>query len=119
MQVEALGLATRAKVHWTEVWANDGMRSDATPLLDDTDGKYVFPVDGDSWGTANFVFGENSGQLRGDILSLRPAFSDGELAHTIVWVCGRAPAPRGFTVRGENETTIPASKLVAACRVRT
>jgi hypothetical protein len=118
-QVEALGLATRAKVHWTETWANDGVRADAAPLRDDKDGKYFVPADGDAEGTANFRFSPEAGVLEGEILSIRPALPAGESAHAIVWVCGNAPAPRGFEIRGENRTTVPASQLSAVCRVRT
>jgi hypothetical protein len=118
-QVEALGLATRAKVHWAETWATEGMRADAAPLLDDTNGKYFVPADGDAHGTANFTFTAEAGDLEGELLSIRPAFPAGESPHAVVWVCGNAPAPRGFTVRGGNRTTVPDSKLSVACRMRT
>jgi hypothetical protein len=118
-QTELLGLAIHAKVHWAETWANDGVLPDATPLVDDKDGTYVFPIDGDSAGTANFALGEKFGDLEGEIVSIRPAFPAGESRTAIVWVCGNAPAPRGFEVRGENRTSVPPSKLMAACRVRT
>jgi hypothetical protein len=118
-QVEAFGLATRSRVHWVEVWANDGVRAASSPLVDDKDGTYLLPRDGDSEGTANFIFNEKFGADAGEILSVRPAFSDAEHPGAIVWVCGNASAPRGFAVRGENRTTVPTSKLIAACRTRT
>ena len=117
-QTELLGLALRAKVHWAEAWANDGVLPDAAPLVDDKDGAYFFPTAGDSAGTANFVLGEKFGELEGEIVSVRPAFPAGGSRTAIVWVCGNAPAPRGFEVRGENRTTVPSSRLMAACRVR-
>jgi hypothetical protein len=119
MQVEAFGLATHAKVHWTELWANDGLRAEAPPLVDDKDGVYLLPGDGDSEGTANFIFNEKFDADAGEILSIRPAFPESGSATAIVWVCGNAPAPRGFAIRGENRTTVPTAKLIAACRVRT
>jgi type IV pilus assembly protein PilA len=118
-QVEAFGLVTRSRVHWVEVWANDGVGAAAPPLVDDKDGTYLLPGDGDSEGTANFIFNEKFGADEGKVLSIRPAFPDAEDPSAIVWVCGNAPAPRGFAVRGENRTTVPASMLIAACRVRT
>ncbi len=118
-QAEVLSLATHAKVHWAEVWATDGVRADAPPLVDDDEGVYFFPAEGDSEGTANFILGEKFGELGGEIISIRPAFPAGDSSSAIVWVCGNAPAPRGFTVRGENRTTVPTSMLMAACRVRT
>jgi hypothetical protein len=118
-QVEALGLAVRAKVHWAEIWAGDGVRADAAPLRDDKDGKYFLAGEGDSDGTANFWLSEEFGDLAGETLSIRPALPAGESPHAIVWVCGNAPAPRGFEVRGENRTTVPTSKLAAVCRMRT
>jgi hypothetical protein len=91
----------------------------AAPLLDDTDGKYFLPADGDAFGTANFTFSAEAGDLEGEILSIRPAFPAGDSPHAIVWVCGNAPAPRGFEVRGENRTTVPSSRLSSNCRMRT
>jgi hypothetical protein len=119
LQVEALGLATRAKVHWAESWATEGVRAGAAPLLDDKEGKYFLPAEGDAEGAAHFTFSEQAGDREGEILSIRPAFPAGESPRAIVWVCGNAPAPRGFEVRGENRTTVPASALSAACRMRT
>ena len=118
-QIEMLNLAARARVHWSEVWATDGVDADAAPLADDKAGTYFVPAYGDSDGTTNYVLGGKFGELQGEIISLRPAFTADESPTAIVWVCGNAPAPRGFTVRGENQTTVPTSMLVAACRVRT
>jgi type II secretory pathway pseudopilin PulG len=116
-QVEASGLVTRAKVHWAEVWANEGLRAHSAPLVDHHDGTYFYPGDGDSEGTANFILNGKFGDDEGGIISFRPAFSEGDSPYAIVWVCGNAPAPRGFELRGENLTTVPNSKLTAACRV--
>lgn len=118
-QTELLSLATHAKVRWAEVWATDGVRADVPPFVDDDEGLYLLPAEGDSEGTANFILGEKFGELEGAIISIRPAFPAGDSSSAIVWVCGNSSAPRGFTLHGENRTTVPTSMLMSACRVRT
>ena len=119
-QSEALTLSTHSRVEWAETWANDGVLAPAdTPVYEDEiEGKYVFSGDPQNDGGVTFVMNERFPTYAGEAITLRPAFSDGDAPFSVAWVCGRAPPPNGFTIRGANYTTLARERLVAACRTK-
>lgn len=68
-------------------------------------------------GAIHITFGNRAhGQLRGQVLTLRPAVVDDAPVVPVAWVCGFAPAPEKMTVHGENLTNVPPRHLPAKCR---
>jgi type IV pilus assembly protein PilA len=68
-------------------------------------------------GAIDMTFGNRAhGQLKGAVLSLRPAVVADAPVVPVAWVCGFAAAPEKMTVHGENRTTVPARYLPARCR---
>jgi type IV pilus assembly protein PilA len=68
-------------------------------------------------GAIHITFGNNAhGQIRGRILSLRPAVVTDAPVVPVAWVCGHAAVPDEMTAQGENRTTVPANYLPAGCR---
>ena len=52
-----------------------------------------------------------------DALSFRPTVKTNvEFPATVFWSCGYAPPKAGFTIHGENRTTISPDYLTAVCR---
>ncbi len=54
--------------------------------------------------------------VKGKILSFRPAVVDGSPTSPIAWVCGDAQAVPGMRTMGENKTNVPALFLEMDCR---
>jgi type IV pilus assembly protein PilA len=68
-------------------------------------------------GAINITFGNRAnGNIRGKVLTLRPATVDDAPIVPVTWVCGYAAAPAKMTVKGENKTDIPANFLPFICR---
>lgn len=68
-------------------------------------------------GAIHMTFGNRAhNQIRGLILSLRPAIVTDAPVVPIAWVCGYAPVPGNMTAQGENRTDIPAAYLPPQCR---
>jgi type IV pilus assembly protein PilA len=70
-------------------------------------------------GAIHMTFGNRAhGQLKGLVLTIRPAVIDDAPVVPVAWVCGFAPAPDKMTLHGENKTTVPARFLPMKCRER-
>ena len=68
-------------------------------------------------GVIHMTFGNKAhAQLKGKILSIRPAVITESNAVPIAWVCGNAKAPDKMTVMGSNNTNIEEKYLPFACR---
>jgi type IV pilus assembly protein PilA len=68
-------------------------------------------------GAIHITFGNRvNANLKGKVLSIRPAVVEDAPVVPVTWVCGHAPAPDKMTLRGENRTSIPATYLPFRCR---
>jgi type IV pilus assembly protein PilA len=68
-------------------------------------------------GALHITFGNRAnGNLKGKILTLRPAVVEDAPIVPVAWVCGQAPVPGKMTARGENRTNIPVNHLPVKCR---
>ena len=68
-------------------------------------------------GVIHMTFGNKAHpQIKGKILSMRPAVIEESQVVPIAWVCGNAKAPDKMTIKGENKTTVSADYLPIACR---
>jgi len=68
-------------------------------------------------GAIHITFGNRAnGQIKGKVLTLRPAVVEDAPIVPVTWVCGYAPAPDKMTVRGANRTDIPPVYLPFRCR---
>ena len=68
-------------------------------------------------GVIHMTFGNKAHpQIKGKILSMRPAVIEESQVVPIAWVCGNAKAPDKMTIKGENKTTVSADYLPSACR---
>ena len=68
-------------------------------------------------GVIHMTFGNKSHpQIKGKILSMRPAVIEESQVVPIAWVCGNAKAPDKMTIKGENKTNVSADYLPSACR---
>jgi len=117
---EVLNLAVRSKIYWAEQWAVDGVREPAVaiPLAAGQKGVFADALpDEDADGSVSYEFTGKLRVLAGMVLTVRPALSAGDL-RSVIWVCGHAPIPRGFAVRGADRTEMPAGFLNVSCRDR-
>ena len=68
-------------------------------------------------GAIHLTFGNRAnGQIKGKVLTLRPAVVEDAPVVPVAWICGYAPVPDKMTVKGENRTSIPAGYLPFECR---
>jgi type IV pilus assembly protein PilA len=68
-------------------------------------------------GAVHIAFGNRANkQIRGLILTLRPAIVADAPVVPVAWVCGYAAVPGNMTAQGENRTSIPAEYLPLQCR---
>ena len=68
-------------------------------------------------GAIHITFGNRAhNQIRGKVLTLRPAIVTDAPVVPIAWVCGYASVPGNMTAQGENRTNVPAGYLPAQCR---
>jgi type IV pilus assembly protein PilA len=68
-------------------------------------------------GAIYMTFGNRAhGQLKGLMLTIRPALIEDAPVVPVAWVCGYAPAPDKMSLRGEDKTSVPARYLPARCR---
>jgi len=119
-QVEAFSLVGRNKLYWADVWANDGIRdvSESPAFALAEKGSYMDSAPNNrADGGMDMVFKSRFHRLEGGVLTIRPAISTSG-SGAVIWVCGRAPAPRGFTARGQQSTNILDSELIHTCRGR-
>ena len=68
-------------------------------------------------GVIHMTFGNKAHpQIKGKILSMRPAVIEESQVVPIAWVCGNAKVPGKMTIKGENKTNVSADYLPQACR---
>jgi type IV pilus assembly protein PilA len=68
-------------------------------------------------GAIHISFGNRAhGQLKGKVLSLRPAVVADAPIVPVAWICGYAPVPGQMTVQGQNRTDVSAEYLPYKCR---
>jgi type IV pilus assembly protein PilA len=68
-------------------------------------------------GAIDITFGNRAnGVLKGKVLTLRPAVVDDAPVVPVTWVCGYAAPPDKMTVKGTNNTSVPAKNLPLKCR---
>jgi type IV pilus assembly protein PilA len=118
---EALPLADIAKAPVAAAWAaTQSFPADnaaaALPPADKIVNNFVSAVAVQN-GAIHITFGNRvNNQIKGKVLTLRPAVVEDAPVVPVTWVCGAAPAPDKMTVKGENRTSIPAGFLPFRCR---
>lgn len=119
--VEALPLADMAKAPISASWAIAQLfptdnTSAGLPSADKIVNNLVSSVlvrDG----AIDITFGNRAnGQIKGKVLTLRPAVVEGAPTVPVTWVCGLAAAPDKMTIKGENKTNIPVGYLPLKCQ---
>jgi len=67
-------------------------------------------------GVIHMKFGNKAHpQIKGKVLSIRPAVIEESQVVPIAWVCGNAIAPAQMVIKGENRTNIPKEFLPRMC----
>jgi type IV pilus assembly protein PilA len=118
---EALALADVAKPPIAKAWAA------SQPLPEDNEAaslpaadkivNYVVSSVSVRSGAIDITFGNKAnGNLKGKILTLRPAVVADAPVVPITWVCGYAAAPEKMTIKGTNNTNVPPRYLPLKCR---
>jgi type IV pilus assembly protein PilA len=119
--VEALPLADVATKPVAAAWASaQSLPADnaaaGLPPADKIVGNLVSSV-AVQGGAIHLTFGNRAnGQIKGRVLTLRPAVVEDAPVVPIAWVCGYAPVPDKMTVKGENRTNVPPVYLPFRCR---
>jgi type IV pilus assembly protein PilA len=119
--VEALPLADVATKPVAAAWASArSLPADnaaaGLPPADKIVGNLVSSV-AVQGGAIHLTFGNRAnGQIKGKVLTLRPAVVEDAPVVPIAWVCGYAPVPDKMTVKGENRTNVPPVYLPFRCR---
>lgn len=68
-------------------------------------------------GAINITFGNKAhSQIKGKILTLRPAVIEDSPIVPVTWVCGGAKAPDKMTLMGENKTSVSEEYLPYICK---
>jgi type IV pilus assembly protein PilA len=68
-------------------------------------------------GAIHITFGNRAySQIRGKVLTLRPAVVEDAPVVPVAWVCGFAAVPGKMTAKGANKTDVPKDYLPARCR---
>jgi type IV pilus assembly protein PilA len=118
---EALPLADIAKAPVAAAWtAGQTFPADnaaaALPPADKIVNNFISSVAVEN-GAIHITFGNRvNAQIKGKVLTLRPAVVEDAPIVPVTWVCGGAPAPDKMTVKGENRTDVPAGFLPFRCR---
>ena len=119
--VEAMPLADIAKLpvamSWTlaQVFPADNTEA-GLPVADKIVNNFISAVSVQA-GVVHITFGNRAnGNIRGKVLSLRPATVEDAPIVPVTWVCGYAAPPAKMTVKGENKTNIAANFLPFICR---
>jgi type IV pilus assembly protein PilA len=119
--IEALTLADVAKPPIAKAWAAsqplpENNAAADLPAADKIVNSVVSAVSVRS-GAIDITFGNRAnGNLKGKILTLRPAVVEDAPVVPVTWVCGYAAAPDKMTVKGANSTTVAARYLPLKCR---
>ncbi len=118
---EALPLADIAKAPVAAAWtAKQTLPGDnaaaALPPAEKIVNNFISSVAVEN-GAVHITFGNRvNSQIKGKVLSLRPAVVEDAPIVPVTWVCGYAAAPDQMTVKGENRTNLPAGYLPFRCR---
>lgn len=68
-------------------------------------------------GVIHATFGNRANTLlKGKVITLRPAVVEDAPIVPIAWVCATALVPEKMTVKGQDQTTVPARYLPGKCR---
>ncbi len=68
-------------------------------------------------GAINMTFGNKAHpQIKGKILTLRPAVIEESQIVPVTWVCAKAKGPDKMTIKGEDKTNIPQEYLPYLCK---
>ena len=68
-------------------------------------------------GAIQVTFGNSAHpDIKGKVLTLRPAVVEDAPIVPVAWVCGYAAVPEGMTAKGDNLTTVPGNVLPLNCR---
>jgi len=119
--VEAMPLADLAKAPVAFAWAAgvplpDDNSAAGLPAADKIVSNLVSAVQIDK-GAVNITFGNRANSnIKGKVLSLRPAVVADAPIVPVAWVCGNAPPPDKMTVKGQNRTNVPPLYLPFKCR---
>jgi hypothetical protein len=92
-------------------WQPSGIRSGSNP----TPGRYVLDLVASRDGAFHAELGTRVSARPGR-LSVRAAMMPGVAGSPVVWLCGPAPAPPGFTALARNRTDAAAASLPSPCR---
>jgi type IV pilus assembly protein PilA len=109
--VESLPLADIAKKPVAAAWAAlqafpDDNAAAGLPSADRIVNNYVSSVAIEN-GAVQITFGNRAnGNLKGKILTLRPAIVEDAPVVPVAWVCGQASVPGKMTAKGQNRTNI-------------
>lgn len=80
-------------------------------------GNFVSGIKISEGGAIHVTLGHRiNAQVRGKIITLRPAVVAAAPENPISWLCGRAEAVPGMNAQGENYTAVPAMYLPFQCR---
>jgi type IV pilus assembly protein PilA len=118
---EALPLADLAKPPIAAAWAAQQPfpEDNAAALLPAPDKivNYVVSAVTVRAGAIDITFGNRAnGNLKGNVLTLRPAVVDDAPVVPMTWVCGHAAPPAKMTIKGTDNTSIPPKYLPLKCR---
>lgn len=81
-------------------------------------GKYVAAVNVKD-GAVNVTWGNSiNGSIKDNVLTLRPAYVEGQPAVPVTWVCAGAPVPNGMVLAGNDSTNMPAKYVPLECQPR-
>ena len=119
--VEALPLADIAKTPVAASWAalrafpSDNAAA-GLPPADRIVNNFVSSIAAEN-GALHITFGNRANaNIKGKILTLRPAVVEDAPIVPVTWVCGHASGPGKMTIKGENRTNIPPNYLPLRCR---
>ena len=112
---EALPLAVHAAATGGQTFPIDNTAA-ALPPAEKIVNNFISSVAVEN-GAIHITFGNRvNSQIKGKVLTLRPAVVEDAPIVPVTWVCGYAPTPDKMTVKGENRTDLPAGYLPFRCR---
>lgn len=119
--VAAMPLADIAKAPIAANWAASKTlladnKEAGLPMSDNIVSNFVSAVEVQN-GAIHMTFGNKAHpQIKGKILSFRPAVIEESQIVPVAWVCGNAKAPEKMTLKGENKTSVADEYLPYLCK---
>jgi type IV pilus assembly protein PilA len=119
--VAAMPLADIAKAPIAANWAASKTllvdnKEAGLPVSDNIVSNFVSAVEVQN-GAIHMTFGNKAHpQIKGKILSFRPAVIEESQIVPVAWVCGNAKAPEKMTLKGENKTSVADEYLPHLCK---